>query len=1215
MASTCKYFDEDAVFRVNRRGLIDFGLVIENSEFISSDEEDLDEVELPEWERMKRGHVRVAWHPKGQEEVLPEKKVKLYDRSLMPGDVVRRLIKGKDTQLGYCRNTHVLAAVQLIGTKQVIPDINSKDLIPLEEFSADIAVFLDSWVGMVKIVKSDITVQCNDGSRCVLSDDDAFNLDDILDKRDRTSEYRKYSFYPGQQLWGPVHCFDKCKWLTLNKEMSALLSKPTKNIRVTVEEVKVISIGVQWLCRAYCEGNTISTEIEQPKFLIQGEDLLRVKMMHVFEPCALQIGDRNFYVIKESDKIITLEEWKQTLTKSLCPDKVLINSSAKEPENADTDIVEETSSDVLNIEQQNNINQNESDFESVDEDEEGNTSDSASQSSYSTSSSVDIGKKGSKSKSRKGPSLATKMLKKKKLKRARKKLLQDLLPLKTGDRVVTETLVTKTNADVVWQDGSIEEEIPSAALYPVHHLDGHEFFPGDFVIENKDSPRPHEYGVVKKVDHTGRTALVTWMKTYLAGSEPVPEELNNQEVSVYDIKDHPDFRYRPGSCVIRVANFQVGVHSDTDPYCTAGQVIDVYSSGQVQVSWVSGRTSLCYPQELYRVGEYDSDDLWGDDESFGDEDNDSWETESEGSIFGGEDGEKEGEDDKKAEKAIKTDKIEEKPLSTEDTKTLREKLLANIEKLRAGMARLEEVFTQNPTLQTSTVMRKLLELYKHCRLLDQLLGTCYFHERHLQYLVDRLRQRGRINSAQHVADQISRLFSVIDSEITDESGIDARVENSVNLDTNDAIKDIQHELESKINIEKEEIEIENGIDMKNRNQNELISPTSVNSSEPRNVCRQLCSILKSRLLKAHEDVEQRFGMSANSANSALLAVNDALTISEEQELKKESPPEEQELVQEQPTTVNEDSGKVVDKLELMDTAGQGIFSLLDSVPDSHKYKLSILQPTDPRAFFRTVKKEIELFKTSLPEGIIVKSFEDRMDLYSVLIKGPKRTPYEDGIFLFDFQLPADYPKIPPLCHYISYCSDRLNPNLYEGGKVCVSLLGTWGGKGTEMWCSSTSSLLQVIISIQGLILVSEPYFNEAGYERQRGTQLGRENSRMYNEMVVLKLIQSMSKLIQNPPESFQQEILEHFSQHSLRLVNRLEHWLEISDNWNIDHPTSPTSPTLFKEMYSKNETFQHTQVNLPEFPLIPASKGFCLTLKKSLSSFKEILSSAGIKLS
>ena len=88
------------------------------------------------------------------------------------------------------------------------------------------------------------------------------------------------------------------------------------------------------------------------------------------------------------------------------------------------------------------------------------------------------------------------------------------------------------------------------------------------------------------------------------------------------------------------------------------------------------------------------------------------------------------------------------------------------------------------------------------------------------------------------------------------------------------------------------------------------------------------------------------------------------------------------------------------------------------------------------------------------------------DLYSVMIRGPEKTPYEDGLFVFDFQLSPNYPNEPPLCHYISYCSDRLNPNLYEDGKVCVSLLGTWSGKGTELW-SSSSNLLQVIISIQG----------------------------------------------------------------------------------------------------------------------------------------------------
>ena len=67
---------------------------------------------------------------------------------------------------------------------------------------------------------------------------------------------------------------------------------------------------------------------------------------------------------------------------------------------------------------------------------------------------------------------------------------------------------------------------------------------------------------------------------------------------------------------------------------------------------------------------------------------------------------------------------------------------------------------------------------------------------------------------------------------------------------------------------------------------------------------------------------------------------------------------------------------------------------------------------------------------------------------------------------------SDYPKVPPLVHYISYVTDRLNPNLYEEGKVCVSLLGTWSGKGTETW-SPNSNMLQLLVSIQGLILVSE----------------------------------------------------------------------------------------------------------------------------------------------
>jgi len=82
-----------------------------------------------------------------------------------------------------------------------------------------------------------------------------------------------------------------------------------------------------------------------------------------------------------------------------------------------------------------------------------------------------------------------------------------------------------------------------------------------------------------------------------------------------------------------------------------------------------------------------------------------------------------------------------------------------------------------------------------------------------------------------------------------------------------------------------------------------------------------------------------------------------------------------------------------------------------------------------------LKKELRLLESSLPAGIVVKGYEDRMDLFSAMIHGPKNTPYEDGLFFFDFQLGPDYPQVPPSCHYVAFCSDRLNPNLYEEGKV------------------------------------------------------------------------------------------------------------------------------------------------------------------------------------
>ena len=66
----------------------------------------------------------------------------------------------------------------------------------------------------------------------------------------------------------------------------------------------------------------------------------------------------------------------------------------------------------------------------------------------------------------------------------------------------------------------------------------------------------------------------------------------------------------------------------------------------------------------------------------------------------------------------------------------------------------------------------------------------------------------------------------------------------------------------------------------------------------------------------------------------------------------------------------------------------------------------------------------------------------------IMIAGPTGTPYAGGLFEFDCFIPLEYPHKPPLMHLRTTGggSVRFNPNLYNNGKVCLSLLGTWAGR-------------------------------------------------------------------------------------------------------------------------------------------------------------------------
>ena len=78
---------------------------------------------------------------------------------------------------------------------------------------------------------------------------------------------------------------------------------------------------------------------------------------------------------------------------------------------------------------------------------------------------------------------------------------------------------------------------------------------------------------------------------------------------------------------------------------------------------------------------------------------------------------------------------------------------------------------------------------------------------------------------------------------------------------------------------------------------------------------------------------------------------------------------------------------------------------------------------------------------------------------------------------------------------------RFNPNLYACGKVCLSLLGTWAGGRGEGWIAGTSTMLQVVLSIQALILVETPYYNEPGYESGAGGARAEKAAAEYTQRV------------------------------------------------------------------------------------------------------------------
>jgi ubiquitin-protein ligase len=225
------------------------------------------------------------------------------------------------------------------------------------------------------------------------------------------------------------------------------------------------------------------------------------------------------------------------------------------------------------------------------------------------------------------------------------------------------------------------------------------------------------------------------------------------------------------------------------------------------------------------------------------------------------------------------------------------------------------------------------------------------------------------------------------------------------------------------------------------------------------------------------------------------------------------------------------------------------FSMNELIPN-HIFNEKKSVKLDQKSLKRLIT-EISSFKTGLPlnydSTIWLRVAKNNMNLITFLISGPKDTPYENGLFEFHAFIPDGYPnKVPEVkLNTTGNGKFRFNPNLYNTGKVCLSLLGTWSTNDlSEKWNPETSSFLQILVSIQSLILIEEPYFNEPGYESLINTENGKKLSIQYNNDIYAQTIKlAMIEQIKNPILGFEDVIKNHFKLKKNQIINQVDNWL------------------------------------------------------------------------
>lgn len=113
---------------------------------------------------------------------------------------------------------------------------------------------------------------------------------------------------------------------------------------------------------------------------------------------------------------------------------------------------------------------------------------------------------------------------------------------------------------------------------------------------------------------------------------------------------------------------------------------------------------------------------------------------------------------------------------------------------------------------------------------------------------------------------------------------------------------------------------------------------------------------------------------------------------------------------------------------------------------------------------KRINREITEISENEIEGLEISPIEGNIQKFKAKIKGPENSPYQDGTYELQIDIPNNYPLSPPK---IKFITKMYHPNVYSNGNICVDILRE------DQW-SPSLKISTALLSIRSLFTDPDP---------------------------------------------------------------------------------------------------------------------------------------------